>query len=893
MKRLTVNRIASAGLRANRRTYIGLAVGIFLSVFLITSLCLLVQGVVLARDERVHARMGRQDAFFLDGTATDAELLNTGFFTEEIGHVYVMAKVQESEVHLGFYDETGAAILNRSLVEGRMPEQPGEIALEQSALELLRRSEGVGDALTLMVEPIDGVAEERTYTIVGILKEQTPYLDVMDNIQSSRSVLHWPSILTCAEEAPFATGRIAQHRLLMLSPGTLLYTTLQYGEKNHFGDGIYVGMLDDGSWVSWVTVEALLGRDENTQLTIVLISLLGGALLLATVIGIAGAMEGQLGRKTEQIAMLRAVGATKRQIRRIFGRESWLLALLIAPPSVAAGCLLAWCAARLLPDYVIFRAAPVVLIPILLLTMLVILLASSLPLRRAASTTPMATLRDTSMLRKTKRIRSQAAFRVPQLIARRQLMLHPTRQFGSILLVAMLVLTIALASTLAVYLMNGEGSTVDEPEFTMSMNTQSRKNFASLEPMATLTRGDVNQLRTLPLVKDVELRCTGGINLLVDEVPSYFTPNHFGGVYRRLHLITEENGDFYGSAGHRDAVEEHNQVRALLGTEKSLVPLELLVLTITPDDLPAELVSGEIDMEALNAGREVLVYAPDFYYKDSNDGGYRVSTWDDGKTEWDVVDRNDYFTAGQEIDLTQLWMYDHNDALLRPYDEAQRVDATVKVGAVLAGKGDQMWETAVITTEQGMEALGLKANYITSLQVYLSAMPDSEGEEALEQRIASIAMRGGMSVTNQIARSREREMALLYTALVFAAVAIILFAVAVGMISGSITRRIRADVRMIGTLRAVGADSRAICRCYSGNVWIALVIGAVLGLLLDKILEWTGLISYDFIFSLTQPIILAAEAVFISATALTCQLLARLRIREIMRCSIVENIREL
>ena len=43
MKKLTINRVASAGLKAGRRGYLSLAAGIFLAIFLVSSLCLAAQ----------------------------------------------------------------------------------------------------------------------------------------------------------------------------------------------------------------------------------------------------------------------------------------------------------------------------------------------------------------------------------------------------------------------------------------------------------------------------------------------------------------------------------------------------------------------------------------------------------------------------------------------------------------------------------------------------------------------------------------------------------------------------------------------------------------------------------------------------------------------------------
>ena len=58
MKKLTLNRVASAGLRANRRAGLSLAAGIFLSIFLVGAMALIVQGMALDMRRDVIAKMG-------------------------------------------------------------------------------------------------------------------------------------------------------------------------------------------------------------------------------------------------------------------------------------------------------------------------------------------------------------------------------------------------------------------------------------------------------------------------------------------------------------------------------------------------------------------------------------------------------------------------------------------------------------------------------------------------------------------------------------------------------------------------------------------------------------------------------------------------------------------
>ena len=66
MKRLSINDIAKASLRTGKRAYLSLAVGIFLSIFLVTSMFFGVQGIYLAQEKARHENNGRQEIILME-----------------------------------------------------------------------------------------------------------------------------------------------------------------------------------------------------------------------------------------------------------------------------------------------------------------------------------------------------------------------------------------------------------------------------------------------------------------------------------------------------------------------------------------------------------------------------------------------------------------------------------------------------------------------------------------------------------------------------------------------------------------------------------------------------------------------------------------------------------
>ena len=178
MKRLTLNQVAKANIRMNRKAYVSLFIGILLAVFLTTCTSLCAWGTVRGHEEQMAQRVGWMDMYLLGNHGpTDEQLRSCGFF-QRIGHVMVDACEKETGLCTGYYDEEAEKLMNRTLVEGRMPEKAGEIAAELSALIRMDLDKAeVGDVLKLTMKPVYGTEEEKTFTLVGILNEQTEYLN--------------------------------------------------------------------------------------------------------------------------------------------------------------------------------------------------------------------------------------------------------------------------------------------------------------------------------------------------------------------------------------------------------------------------------------------------------------------------------------------------------------------------------------------------------------------------------------------------------------------------------------------------------------------------------------------------------------------------------------------
>lgn len=908
MKKLTYSSMALARLRANKKQYFSLVLGIFLAVFLITVFFLAVQGFLLAQVEQSEKKMGKLDSFLLDNTEiTDGQLQKAGF-VKEIGHVYVTAALAGTDSYVGYYDAIGEKHMYRTVLEGRMPRAAGEIAIEQTILFAmdLDRQWQPGDTVELSLLPIDGTEETRTFTLVGILTDQSAELDVTKQVNTSAEYIKkFPGLLVSPEEAPFQTGRIAVHRTFLTKGGKFASN-----RKATFDNDFDITVVNYSQYcfISFAgTVEyfdpysVIFADSESIVLTVVMGGLLTLALLISCGIGIAGAMEGALTRRSEEIGLMRAVGATKGQIRRIFGRESLILALTVSPLSILAGILAVGIFAWAVPQQMVLKLNPFLLIPILLLSMLLVILSGNAPLRRSAKLMPMSVIRDTAVLRKHKHIRSKKQFRVSRLISGRLLRLYPSRQIGSGFLTALMLFSLFCA--VVCVSLGADKVTADTAAFEIVMMSGGRSGYVDLLPDPPLSAQSIAQLRRLPHVSDVVVERNITLSVLLEE-PGEYLKSEETVLYTEEEYVKElentVNSDFYHYSldQWKEEVKHYNQLRDNLHVSEEIAQLNLTTVVLNERTIREKyshwVEAGTIDLDAINAGKEVLIAAPKIWYGVSQQGYTYTYRGSEPTSKNEVLAaENDTFYPGQILPMIQLYCETDDAEEARNFNNVQRRDTTVTVGAVLKDF-DGIWfsRATIITTEEGLQNMDLYTNGYDTYGIYLDGDVDLQTEEMLLQRIEAIASRsgGGNYINNRLESYRENLTAKVQLIAVFSAISILFAVVVISMIVSSVTRRIQSDGKRIGMLRAVGADEKVILGCYSGQVTVSFLGGFLLTtvgiiiVLLSAIIEGLELYAaYGF----------GAMIVLTALSWAICRYILRLRIRAYLNKSIIDNIKEL
>ena len=928
MKRLTINQVARSIILMNKKAYTSLFLGILTAVFLATATSLCAWGTIWGHEEQMARRVGWMDMVIMgEYAAPDEQIRATGYF-RDIGHVMVDAQVADTVICTGWYDETAERLMNRWMTEGRMPEKAGEIAAERSALIRLRLEDAqVGDTLTLEMEPIHGIREEKSFTLVGILNEQTVNLDT-DNTEAGMS---FPWMLVSPEEK-YDTGRPVVHRVVTYAP-LITMNQVERHIRGRLGYAQIYGISRETGTITWNDSGWDRARYMVDRIKVWLV--LGAALLLSACIGITSAMESLLSRKTEDIGMLRAIGATRQQIRWIYSSEAWLLAATALPAGMLAGVLTAWIISRAVPDQVAFSLNFWLLIPVLFLSAFCVFAASRMPLYHASRQMPMGVLRDTGLLRRAGKLRNHKMFRPGRLIAGRRTRLHPLRQAGAACMVALTLISTLLLGEVALGLNDREAKGHPAFELTGAIGVNGNEAFTQEIRPDTMSRSDIRRLAEIPGVDRINSVTGFRLNMLMEKVPEYFRPRHYRNEYPNgaFSFVSLSSLDGFGgntdwlfytpedladAAARRDedytaefavlATLQRNLLRSVTGIEENIVPVYAYAADLDPEALQEFVTDGSIDMEKLDSGEQVLVFAPTVCGKKENEeGAYSTNWWllprEIREEDWDVIIRNDVFTAGMPLKLMEFagdplpdGTYYGGSTLdwKAYYQSMEQIPADVTIGAVLGGSARvstyPLGSFTIIFSSGGAEALGLKLPNPESINVYVKGNPSLARESDIQTRISQITMMRGMECENLLKVNREYLNKKYSQMALFGALILLFSAVSVFMQVSGAARQIRSETRTIGTLRAVGADLKTLVSCYRLQVWLCAGAALIPSLLIYAVSNVQAL----RIFTNYHPqIVIPVLAALAACMALICIAGIRGRLAAATRQSIVDNIREL
>lgn len=218
--------------------------------------------------------------------------------------------------------------------EGRAPEKADEVLVDEVTMELLGLPKKTGQEITLSLQVgmADPAAEDRTFTVTGILKAD-PAMNTGLVVTSEDYLTKYAEEIKAAEREEYAmTGRIdmdvnfsnsfnIQKKLEQVITESGYSVT--EGDKNYLSSNVNWAYVSDGAQSDPMTMGAVAGG--------LFIILLTGYLIIYNVFQISVVKD------IRYYGLLKTIGTTGRQIRKIVRRQAWKLAVAGIPLGLVTG----------------------------------------------------------------------------------------------------------------------------------------------------------------------------------------------------------------------------------------------------------------------------------------------------------------------------------------------------------------------------------------------------------------------------------------------------------------------------------------------------------------------------------------------------------------------------
>ena len=921
-KKLTVNTLAVGNLKTRKKQYALMILGIILAMIFSSGVPFFISCSNSSQEEIRFRRQGKQNYIIINAQNYDfTPMLEQGSVGSiGYGHILSYGWSEENEkadfsdgTMIGWLDETAEALYYPQILEGRMPEKEGEIIIEKTALQRMRLETKVGESITLKALTCNGgefLSEEteKTYTLVGIMDDKKSYLESMhpDYLDAVALI---PAALVAGGTQTELGGKEALIALITENymPDSLLWKNIPYEDRIQT------------DYIRGVSVGDAYSDVANNSFTLAFLFVL---MAFLSCFGIVNTFNTNLKERKAQVGMLKAVGATRRQIINIFGREAFIICALSAPLSVGISYGAVKLFAEAMGDNFIFKPDVSVLLIGALFGVVCVMLSALIPLWGISKLPPMQAIRDIELMRKMKnrKIRSQLRFNVSRLLAKRKLTFSRIRQTGVCLIITLSVVICCISMSFLYATLSEGGYKIYPSDYQISDYGRygtSNKFINYKELQTDLSENSRYEIFELPQVANVYGQKTVNINLLYGEdIPEYLQINEYNfhscsSRYISAYEVrnTEGTSAVGGSAKAPEEISpdaenikeymqyapnpDYTYTKEAAGIEGELFNTTVIARSEGLLDFNEDLIiDGEINYDKLNSGEEIIIMAPEkigFSIEDHGSGvSYGLYNMDENEKTGSMMDEvmkknvvaqaESPFKAGDTLTLCLL--YDDGNG------DLTREDRQVKIGAVI-GSGTSSGSFGIYTTVEGLDKFGTKFNY-DRFDVELKE--ECTAEIDTEMKSAFTAMFPGKDIGSAFTFNEGEKQELRTTVLSVGSLILVMLAVCISLINNSVSAQIREGKRSIGTLRAVGASERELTLSYLLQIASMLLWGFGAGTVIY-------MVSYFIIgFIVTGeywPVVLWPAFLVFAIIALSCYVNLRAKIRKVTRHSIVENIREL
>lgn len=310
-------------LKANRKRTLLTIIGIVLSVALIAAIGFFIVGMMQAQTDSIkndygswHVSFSKPSEDVVSKVTNNPKVSRSGLY-EMDAEITVDSGVKVSTI---IATDKALELLPCKINEGRLPENENEVAVEKWVLPYISRDAKIGEKIKL---------GNKEYILVGILQDSVAsqvqgsgmFLSKSNDIDNKSAVL-------LAEISSKTNLRNAVKELDSLTNEKIVKTDAK-------GKEVIVSSVLNNSPL--IDMEG--GGDGKSGLSqfYASVAVIIGIVVIATIAVIYNSFQISIVERIKQFGLLRAIGTTPRQIRKIVLREATILAVIGVPLGLVLG----------------------------------------------------------------------------------------------------------------------------------------------------------------------------------------------------------------------------------------------------------------------------------------------------------------------------------------------------------------------------------------------------------------------------------------------------------------------------------------------------------------------------------------------------------------------------
>lgn len=286
-------------LKGNKKRTILTLIGIVLSVSLISTIGLFMNGTQISQIENTKKRQGY--SFHAVVLNYDESILKKIKYNSQIESFGLMSQgetvqVGEAAVQMNFADDNALEFLKYSIIKGRLPSNDQEVAVDPWVLPYIKENIQIGDSFEL---------NEKKYKLVGFLSDST-------YTQENK------------------VGRLLTYKSKFSArEGKILVGISSKANFNEVLEGLKTISGENNINISNELIQLEKPGYNNSIMATLIITI--SIVVIATIVVIYNAFQISVVERTRQFGLLRSIGATRKQIRQIVLREATFLAVIAIP----------------------------------------------------------------------------------------------------------------------------------------------------------------------------------------------------------------------------------------------------------------------------------------------------------------------------------------------------------------------------------------------------------------------------------------------------------------------------------------------------------------------------------------------------------------------------------